>query len=134
LQAHQNIKKEHTVKTIQAIVFLLTLACTALAAEPVSGDWSGVIKVRDMDLRLVLHITDSGKGLQATFDSVDQKVLGMPVDKIEVKGQQLKFEIGLIGASYAGTLNKTGTSLTGAWSQIGMSFPLNFQKTSPARK
>jgi len=122
------------VKTIQLIVVLLTLACTGLAAEPVSGDWSGVIKVGEMNLRLVLHITDSGKGLQATFDSVDQKVMGMPVDKVEVKGQQLKFEIGSIGATYAGTLNKTGTALTGAWSQLGMSFPLNFQKASPKRK
>jgi hypothetical protein len=122
------------MKTIAALVFLRLLAVLAVAAGSVSGDWSGVIKVRDSNLRLVLHITDSGKGPQATFDSVDQKVLGMPVDKIEVKGQQIQFEIGVIGATYTGTLDKAGTAITGSWSQLGMSFPLNFKKNAPARK
>jgi hypothetical protein len=56
------------------------------------------------------------------------------VDKIEVKGQQLTFEIKVIEASYTGTLDKSGTVITGAWSQLGMSFPLNFRKTVQVKK
>jgi hypothetical protein len=122
------------MKVLLAITFVLVLSITASAAEPASGDWTAVIKVRDIDLHLALHVTDSGKGLQATFDSIDQKVMAMPVDKIEVKGQQLRFEIKVIEASYTGTLNKSGTVITGAWSQLGMSFPVNFQKTVQVKK
>jgi hypothetical protein len=114
------------------MVFIITVGTGA--AEPASGDWTAVIKVRDIELRLALHVTDSSKGLQATFDSIDQKVMGMPVDKIEVNGQQLKFEITVIGASYVGTLNKSGTEITGTLSQLGMSFPLNFRKTVQVKK
>jgi hypothetical protein len=122
------------MRTLHAMVLLLIVAFSGSAAGPVTGDWVGVIKIKDVALRLVVHITDSGKGLQATFDSVDRKVLGMPVDKIEVKGQQLRFEIAVIQSVYTGTLNKMGTAVTGAWSQLGMSFPVDFRKTAPAKK
>jgi hypothetical protein len=122
------------MKVLLAIVLVLCLSISTSAVDAASGDWTAVIKVRDIDLRLALHITDSGNGLKATFDSIDQKVMGMPVDKIEVKDQQVKFEINVIEASYAGTLNKSGTVITGAWSQLGMSFPVNFQKTAQAKK
>ena len=60
----------------------------ALIVTVLVGDWTAVIKVGDASYRLALHVTESQKGLQATFDSIDQKVMGMPVDKIELKGQQ----------------------------------------------
>ena len=122
------------MKVLRAIVCVLSFSIAASAASPASGEWTAVIKVRDIDLHLALHITDSGNGLQATFDSIDQKVMGMPVDKIEVKGQQLLFEIKVIEASYTGTLNKSGTEITGTWSQLGMFFPLNFRKTVQVKK
>jgi hypothetical protein len=121
------------MRIVHPIVLFLILATPALAAEPAIGDWSGVIKVGDVSLRLALHVTNTGKGLRATFDSIDQKVLGMPVDTIEVQGSQLKFEIAVIQASYTGTLDKAGTTLTGSWSQVGMSFPVTFRKTIPAK-
>jgi len=117
------------MRILQSIVFLFVLTHNASAANPANGDWSAVIKVGELELRLALHVTESGKGLQATFDSIDQKVMGMPVDKIEVKGQELKFELKVIDATYAGTLNKAGNTITGAWFQIGQSFPVTFRKT-----
>ena len=122
------------MRILQSIVFLLVVTLSASAAHPMSGDWNGVIKVGEIELRLAFHITDSDKGLHATFDSIDQKVMGMSVDKVEVKGQDIKLDIGVLQASYTGTLNKAGTAITGAWSQLGMSFPVNFRKTTPAKK
>ena len=119
---------------ILLLLMFLFVATLAAAAAPVAGNWDALIKVRDIELRLALHVTESGNSLQATLDSIDQKVMGMPVDKIEVKGQQVQFEITVIGATYTGTLNKTGTAITGAWSQLGMSYPLNFQKAAQAKK
>ena len=122
------------MRVFQTIAFLLIFSIVATGAGPINGDWSGVIKVANMDLRLAFHVTESDKGLQATFDSIDQKVLGMPVEKIEVKGQQVKFEIGVIQAVYTGTLDKAGTTITGSWSQVGQVIPVKFQKTAQAKK
>jgi hypothetical protein len=58
----------------------------------------------------------------------------MPVDKIEMKGQQLRFEIAAIQAVYTGKLNPGGTTVTGSWSQLGMDFPVDFKKAEGAKK
>jgi hypothetical protein len=122
------------MRILKTIVLLLMAAGVASPAGPMTGDWTALIKVRDVELRLALHVTESPKGLEATFDSIDQKVLGMPVDKVEYKGGQLSFEITSIQAIYKGSLDKAGTKVTGVWSQLGMSLPLDFQKVTPKQR
>lgn len=121
------------MKIFGLIVIGLVLASVGAAAQPVAGDWNAVVKVGELSLRLALHVKESQKGLEATFDSIDQKVMGMPVDKIELKGQQLRFEIEAIQAVYIGTLNIGGT-ITGSWAQLGMNFPVDFKKAAGAKK
>ena len=122
------------MKTFGLIVIGLLLAVVVTAAQPVIGDWNAVIKVGEVSLRLALHVKESQKGLEATFDSIDQKVMGMPVDKIEVKGQQLRFEIAAIQSVYTGKLNTDGTTITASWAQLGMDFPVDFKKSEGAKK
>ena len=122
------------MRIIGLIVILVACALFAAAAQPIAGDWAAVIKIGDIDLRLALHVTETSQGPQATFDSIDQKVMGMPVDKIELKGQQFRFELASIQAVYTGTLNKVGTSITGSWAQVGKSFPVTFQKKAAEAK
>jgi hypothetical protein len=121
------------MKLFGLIVIGLALVSVATAAQSVVGDWNAVIKVGEVSLRLALHVKESQKGLEATFDSIDQKVMGMPVDKIELKGQQLRFEIEAIQSVYTGTLN-TGGTITGSWAQLGMNFPVDFKKAAGAKK
>ena len=122
------------MRIIQTIALTLVTAVSISAATPIGGDWQGVIKVQNQDLRLVLHVKEDAGKLTATFDSPDQYVAGMPVDTIELKGQQLNFEIKRILSIYSGTLDKDGKGISGSWSQLGMSFPLNFKKSAPAKK
>ena len=122
------------MRIIQTIALTLVTAVSISAATPIRGDWQGVIKVQNQDLRLVLHVKEDAGKLTATFDSPDQYVAGMPVDTIELKGQQLNFEIKRILSIYSGTLDKDGKAISGSWSQLGMSFPLNFKKSAPAKK
>src|SRR5262245_16190539 len=122
------------MRIIQFTILFFTATVSIWAADPVTGSWSGVIHVSNTDLRLVLHVKDSSGKLQATFDSPDQYVAGMPVDKIVVKGQQLTFEIVRIASVYSGTLSKDGKTITGSWSQLGASFPVNFQKAAQVKK
>jgi hypothetical protein len=91
------------MQILRTIVLLLTTASLATAAGPAAGDWTAVIKVRDISLRLALHVTEKAEGMEATFDSIDQKVLGLPVDKLDYKDRQLSFEIASIQAIYKGS-------------------------------
>jgi uncharacterized protein len=122
------------MRIIQSIVLTLVAAISVPAATPIGGDWEGVIKLQNQDLRVVLHVKEAAGKLRATFDSPDQYVAGMPVDTIELKGQQLNFEIKRILSVYSGTLDKDGKAITGSWSQVGMSFPVNFKKSAPVKK
>ena len=122
------------MKIFGLIAMSLVVAVAATAAQPVAGDWNAVITVGDVSLRLALHVKETQKGLEATFDSIDQKVMGMPVDRIELKGQQLRFEIAAIQSVYTGTLNTGGTAITGSWAQLGMNFPVDFKKAAGAKK
>jgi hypothetical protein len=122
------------MRILTTCVVVLMIAALASAAGPATGDWTSLIKVRDIELRLALHVKETTTGLEATFDSIDQKVFGMPVDKIEFKGQQLSFDLTSIQATYKGTLDKAGTRITGTWSQLGMDFPLDFQKAAPSKR
>ena len=122
------------MKIFGLIVMGLFVAVVATAAQPLAGDWNAVIKVGEASLRLALHVKESQRGLEATFDSIDQKVMGMPVDKIEIKGQQLRFEIAAIQSVYTGTLSTAGTTITGSWAQLGMNFPVDFKKAAGEKK
>ena len=122
------------MKTIQSIALLLVAVVSVSAATPIVGNWEGVIKIQNQELRLVLHVQETAGKLTATFDSPDQYVAGMPVDTIELKGQQLSFEIKRILSLYSGTLDKDGKAISGCWSQLGMSLPVSFKKAAQVKK
>jgi len=119
------------MRIVQSIALLLALTVSLSAATPIVGNWEGVIKIQNQDLHLVLHVQEVAGKLTATFDSPDQYVAGMPVDTIEVKGQEVNFEIKKILSLYTGTLDKDGKAIAGSWSQIGMSWPVSFKKSGP---
>ncbi len=51
------------MRIIQSIVLTLVAAISVPAATPIGGDWEGVIKLQNQDLRLVLHVKEVGNGL-----------------------------------------------------------------------
>ncbi|HKQ77763.1 MAG TPA: alpha/beta fold hydrolase [Blastocatellia bacterium] len=97
--------------------------------------WQGVLDVGSAKLRLALRLAQSADGkLTGSLDSPDQKVMGIPIDTISRQEQTLRFEMNLISASYEGKLNAAGTEITGAWSQQGRSWPLNFIRSASGAK
>src|SRR5262245_52615080 len=87
-------------------------------AQTVEGDWQGMLKANDVELRVRLHVTKDLKGtLKATFDSIDQGAIGLPISAINLKDSTLNFEIEMAGASYEGKINADHTRISGAWTQ-----------------
>ena len=98
----------------------------------INGDWLGVLDTGMGRLRVVLHITNTKKGLTATVGSPDQNFEGLPVT-ITRNGFSLKFEMKTVGRaeelqipefSYDGTIQPDLGSINGTWSQLSRSIPL----------
>ena len=109
---------------------LLALVAPLAPAASLEGDWLGTLQAGPQKLRLLLHIgSDSDGKLTATLDSLDQGATGLPVDSIQLEGNQLSFKMNRLQASYTGILSDDGASITGTWTQGGASLPLVFRKT-----
>jgi hypothetical protein len=108
------------------------LGAVAVRAQTVEGDWEGTLKIGAAELRLALHVKKDDKGgLKATFDSVDQGVMGLPVSSVSFSDGVLKFAMDNIYASYEGKLDAGRNIISGAWSQGPASGPLDFARAKP---
>src|SRR5262249_45872049 len=104
----------------------------AASAQAIEGDWEGTLKIGEAELRLALHVKKSdGDGLKATFDSIDQGAMGMPVSSVSFSDGVLKFAMDDILASYEGKLDAGRNVISGNWSQGGGSGPLDFARAKP---
>ena len=114
----------------KVLIITALIVCTApvAGAKSVAGDWQGTLSTPNGELRLVLHITESGDGsLKATLDSVDQNVNGIPVATATFKDSKLSLDVEAVHGTYEGTLNSDATAITGTWTQ-GQSLPLEFKR------
>ena len=94
----------------------------------------GHLKAGPAELRLRLHVkADRDGGLSATFDSVDQGAMGMPVSRIESKDGALTFGLDQVKGRFEGKFDAGGKIIRGTWYQGGTSLPLEFRPfTAPA--
>ncbi len=117
-------------------MFYCLLVClfvtVAVRAQAIEGDWEGTLKVGDAELRLAVHVKKDDKGvLRATFDSVDQGAIGIPISSVSFSDGSLKFALDQAQASYEGKLDAGRNVISGNWSQGGTSFPLEFARPKP---
>lgn len=119
------MRRIFTISSLLAL--LLCFSTSAMAQAPILGSWEGKLKVSNaFALTVVLHIQDGEGQLNATMDSPDQGVKGIPVTKISFSGNQLDFTVSSIGFNYHGTYQDD--KLTGEATQMGHSLPLTFER------
>jgi pimeloyl-ACP methyl ester carboxylesterase len=101
----------------------------ACAAErDAIGHWQGTLQGM---LRIVVHVERTADGgLRATMDSPDQGATGLALDSLVVTEDSLRFELRRVRGGYAARWNATGDTLSGAWTQSGMSLPLVLARTA----
>ena len=110
----------------------LTLAPVSAQKPPaaLSGAWNGMLDAGGTTLRLVVHFAPKPDGtLTATFDSIDQGAMGLAFSAATVTGQAVHLDARAIGASFDGTLDASGKTITGHWKQSGSSLPLTLIQT-----
>jgi uncharacterized protein len=114
-------------KTITILAFLLlwSSAVTRAGDTIARQTWVGKLSFSGMELTLVLNVFRlSPDTITATLDSPDQGAKGIPVSRIAVTSDSLKFKVNNLMASYAGRFSKDDDTLSGIFIQSGYRIPL----------
>ena len=98
------------------------------------GTWAGTLDAGGQVLRIVFHIErDESGDLSGTMDSPDQGAFGLPLSAVEADSENsVRFELAMAGGVYTGRMSEDGSGFEGQWSQGGVSFPLNLERSEDA--
>ena len=124
-----------TPSRLLTMIILMTgiLLTSTLAAQDITGTWSGKLTVPTGSLTLVFHIKQTPQGdYVSTLDSPDQGVLDIKTGTTTFTDSTLIIKIPGINASYNGKL-KDDQTFTGTFTQ-GLPFMVNLTKGEAAPK
>jgi uncharacterized protein len=112
-------------------IALAILSFSFLEAQPVIGNWEGALDANGTELTVVFHIVKDSTGkLTGSFDSPKQMAYGLKCSSISLAGDSVLIEMKGFGATYRGLLGVNKKTMTGNWSQGGMTLPLELVKTA----
>ncbi len=94
-----------------------------LIAQDFTGQWNGLLKIREAQISVVFHVTKTDDGFISTMDSPDQGVKGFPVSKTTVDNMKIKLEVASFQIEYSGELK--GNEIIGTFKQSRTELPLN---------
>lgn len=112
-----------TRTNIFILLFFAVLQCNA----QIEGYWSGKLNLGPTELELGFDIKAAENGFAATLDVPAQGANDLPVDETTFHANRLEMTMSAMGASYSGELK--GNVIEGEFSQRGMTFPLNLEKS-----
>jgi uncharacterized protein len=101
---------------------------TKIQGQNIVGAWYGALDVQGIKLNLVVNISKTDNGIQATMDSPDQGAKGIPIASATFEGAVLKLNIAAAKAEYEGKLDADNT-IKGIFKQRGNELPLNLSQT-----
>jgi hypothetical protein len=97
-------------------------------SKELEGDWRGEMSLPGGQTREVLvHFKNQPDNtVAASIDSPSQGAKGLELAGIRQTGRVVEFELALkaAGGSYKGTLNESGTEMTGEWTQRANTPPI----------
>jgi pimeloyl-ACP methyl ester carboxylesterase len=105
------------------IMLFPVIANFTINAQDITGQWSGVLKVQGVQLRLVFNISKTENGYSSTMDSPDQGAKGIPVTSTRFENSKLRLEITNAKIEYSGELKEN--EIIGTFRQNGQEFPVN---------
>jgi uncharacterized protein len=98
--------------------------------KQLEGTWSGTLDAMGRQMRVTLTLTNHpDKTSTGSFTSLDEGGITLPVT-IEQHDADVKIDTPATHSSFKGTLDAAGSTLTGTYSQSGLSLPLTFKRDS----
>ncbi len=106
----------------------------------IDGTWEGVVNLPSLQdtpsrgkLALTFHIKNTGDGLTATMDVLDQNIKGWPAVAVIRKGSSITIEAPQLGGEVKGKLNKDLTVISGDWkSEQDITYALTLRRAKDA--
>ena len=117
------------MRCLPAVLLFLFASALNAGAQTIDGDWQGTLSAGPVELKVILHLAADGQGgLKASLDSPDQGAKNIAVASARFADSTLTFQVPPIGGSYTGKADASLETITGSWSQGGMSAPLTFTR------
>jgi hypothetical protein len=105
---------------------------SAPIGKDLEGTWNATLSGQEGTLRLVLTMTNHADGTATgRLVNLDEGSLELPA-RITRTGSSVTLDFNVVGASYTGTLNDSGTELSGTYTQGPITAPLTFQRAAAA--
>jgi peptidase M23-like protein len=123
-----------------ALAVVLTLGASGIAqtkdaSSALAGTWEGTLGSGSGALRLVLEVSRAADGLNlGVLQSLDQGGVKIPIDRIDVKDNHVTLTVGAVGGAFEGTISGSPPVLTGTWTQLGRSLPLQLTRRAEASR
>lgn len=110
----------------------LCLAVVTLAAQDITGKWSGTLKAtgpngENIELRVNFNISATENGYTSTLDSPDQDAYGIAVDTTIFLKPELTVKVAQLYLEYTGKL-VDAENIEGTLTQVGQAHELNLVK------
>ena len=121
-------------RAASAALFLLlsSSAAFAQAAPDAAGHWYGSVMMPNMEIEVVLDLARSATGeLSGTVSMPAQKLLGLPLTKIQAKGADVAFAA-RTDQGFTGTITPDGRSMSGYYQVQDYTFPFILTRTGAA--
>ncbi|NOY06422.1 MAG: alpha/beta hydrolase, partial [Chlorobi bacterium] len=104
-----------------------------MGKETVEGIWLGTLKISGVELRLVFRVHLDSSGMPAAvLDSPDQGAKNIPVEKVIVNGDSVRFLVTVVMGEYVGKFEEDRQGIHGEWRQAGMKLPLELTRVEKA--
>lgn len=96
-------------------------------AVSAAGRWTGRLGQIGRELDLTLNISQAADGrFKGSIEGLEQGGSSNELEGIEQRDRNVKMVIGVIGGGFQGVLSDDGTKLTGTWSELAITTPLEF--------
>ena len=105
-------------------------ATSARVSKTLEGTWNGVLSAGGPELHLVLTLANQPDGTATgQIVNTDEGGLRIPV-AITQRDASVTLESTVVVSSFSGTLNSSGTELSGTFTQGPLSVPLTFMRAA----
>ena len=102
-------------------------------AQPsdIDGDWSGTLAAGGEEQTYFFHIRNTADGLIVTMDFPPQHIKGAEASSVTRNDSSIAMEWNTFGSRFEGVIAKDRSSIQGAVTQAGQSFPFTFHRAQP---
>ena len=118
--------------TLIGAIVLFASTTYAQSIDP-SGHWVGAVNMPTLQIEVEVDLVRSASGqLFGTLSTPAQKLIGLPLSKIEVNGTSISFEA-RTDQGFDGMLSPDGSTMSGSYTFQSYAFPFMLMRQGQLR-